>query len=104
MIIEVTYPTYGDRGEFLGADLVGYLGSKSEARKALRGLCPWDFNSMWGPSSYERFCFSELPGTLDSKDKEDRVFIEAAKKSISKARDHAKETKRSWHKRAPLDW
>jgi hypothetical protein len=100
-MIEVTYPTSGDYGEYLGDGSVGYFNTIEEAQKALRGLCPWDFNSMWAPGDYKYFKFISKPGTLSKKDKR---FIEFTNHELEKARIHAKEWKGSWHRRAPNNW
>lgn len=80
---------------------IGYFKTLSEARIALRGLCPWDFDTMWGFSDYKDFLFEAVPGTLR---KADNKFIIERDKLLSSARKHANEWKGSWHHRAPSNW
>ena len=100
-MIKISFDTHGDRGEYTGTQTVGYFNSEKEARKALRGLCPWDFNSMWGSDRYHNFKFEEIPGKLTNDDKK---FIEDRNLDLALARKHAEKTAGSWCKRAPKDW
>jgi hypothetical protein len=100
-MIRVTYPTYDDHGSFAGESEVGYFRNEKVARKELRGLCPWDFNTMWGGSDYNEFRFTEVPGTLTRKD------IRLLKEQLAlifKAQQHAGAWVGSWHYRAPENW
>lgn len=82
---------------------VGYFSTIDQAKGALRGLCPWDFNTMWGFDSYEDFVFTTTPGRLDKT--KDKSFLVARDKQVSEARKHAELWKNNGHhKRAPKDW
>lgn len=98
MMIKVIYPVYDDRGSHNGVETVGYFNSMEEARRELIGLCPWDFNSMWGGSHYNEFRFDNQPGILTKDDKE---FIDNTQKALHRARNHAEKWKGSWHTRFP---
>lgn len=92
-----------ETGSEMGWSLIGYFNTKGQAKQALRGLCPWDFNSMWGSSYFEDgFSFTQVPGSLNASD--DAKFIREAAKRLVDARHHARESKGSWHHRAPENW
>jgi hypothetical protein len=98
-MIEVTFQIFGDGGESLGDVIVGYFDNERKAKKALTGLCPWDFDSMWASSDYKDFHFTKRPGILDPI--RDKKFIKETNSNLEKARKHAKEWEGSWHHRAP---
>jgi hypothetical protein len=76
---------------------IGYFNNISEAKVALRGLCPWDFNDMNGFSDYADFKFEETPEIkLSYKWKKERDNF------IKEAKEHAKIN--TWHERSPIDW
>jgi hypothetical protein len=102
-MIEVSYPTNGDRGEFLGFETIGYFNSVEEAKKALVGLCPWDFNNMWASGYYTDFRLHGLPGKITNS-WEDKDHIKEREANLKRARKHAKDWKNTWHKRAPKNW
>lgn len=82
---------------------VGYFSNLNQAKAALRGLCPWDFNTMRGFSSYIDFVFTDAPGRLDRY--KDKSFLQARDKQLVEARKHAAVWKgNGHHTRAPKDW
>jgi len=89
MIVKVTYPTFGDRGEYTGSGLVGYFRTAEDAEDQLRGLVPWDFNNMWASQNSHDFNFEVIPNLELLYVDEDQT------RRFEKARNHAWE----WRKK-----
>ena len=87
---EIKFRCDGDHGEFLGLYSIGFFRDKDEIRGKLLGLCPWDFNPMYGSS---KFILVEHPFTITDHD------TTARDEYIQEAKDHAKEHKDSWYYR-----
>lgn len=100
-MIRVTYTSCGERS-YTWTQEVGAFNNAKEAKGALSGLCPWDFDAMYGAGDYREFQFTEAPGRLSPN--QDAKVIRARDLQIAMAREHADQWKGSWHSRAPKDW
>lgn len=85
-------------------EFVGYFPTEEDAKIALRGLCPWDFNTMWGSGYYRDFIFKTVALPHSTNFLRPSYDMKEQNELLIKARKHAVDMGGMWHHRSPKNW